>query len=150
MGEWTRGGYTISTERARIDVDTVHRFLATSYWAAGIARDVVARSIEHSLCFGLYRGNAQAGFARVITDYATTAYLADVFVLPEHRGQKLAVWLMETIRAHPALQGLRVWRLATRDAHGLYEKAGFRPLAHPERLMEIVDPSVYAGEPAEG
>jgi GNAT superfamily N-acetyltransferase len=147
--EWARGEYTISTDRARIDAGVVHAFVATSYWGAGISREVVERSIEHSLCFGLYRGDArrgegQVGFARVITDYATFAYVADVFVLPEHRGRKLSVWLMETIRAHPELQGLRVWRLATKDAHSLYEKVGFTALGHPERMMEIVDPMVYA------
>lgn len=120
------------------------RFLARSYWAEGISREVVERSIAHSLNFGIYRGSAQIGFARVITDYATFGYVADVFVLEEHRGKQLGVWLMETVRAHPRLQGLRVWRLATKDAHALYEKVGFRELAHPERMMEIVDPAVYA------
>ena len=142
--EWTRGDYTISTDRARVDVDVVHAFVTTSYWGAGISRPVVERSIEHSLCFGLYQIDDQVGFARVVTDYATFAYVADVFVLEEHRGQKLSVWLMETIRAHPKLQGLRVWRLATKDAHTLYEKVGFTALGHPERMMEIVDPLVYA------
>lgn len=145
--EWRRDGYTISTDRARLDLDVICGFLARSYWAAGISRDVVARSIEHSLCFGLYApAGEQVGFCRAITDYATTAYLADVFVLEEHRGRGLGVWLIETVRAHPALQDLRVWRLATLDAHGLYEKSGFSPLAHPERMMEIVDPQVYAAE----
>ena len=130
-------------------MDVVHAFLRRSYWAAGVSREVVERSIAHSLCFGVYRGDEQIGFARVITDFATTAYLADVFVLEEHRGRKLSVWLMETIRAHPSLQGMRVWRLATKDAHGLYEKVGFTPLAHPERLMEIIDPAMYAGEAGE-
>ncbi len=143
---WTRGEYTISTDRAQIDAGVVHAFVTRSYWGAGISRAVVERSIEHSLCFGLFHVEAQVGFARVITDYATFAYLADVFVLPEHRGRGLSVWLMETIRAHPALQGLRVWRLATKDAHTLYEKVGFTTLAHPERMMEIVDPDVYAGD----
>jgi GNAT superfamily N-acetyltransferase len=92
----------------------------------------------------VYFGDAQIGFARVITDYATFGYLADVFVLEEHRGQGLSVWLMETVMAHPRLQGFRVWRLATKDAHSLYEKVGFRALGHPERMMEIVDPAVYA------
>ena len=142
--EWMHGEYTISSDRARVDAGVVHAFVTTSYWGAGITRDVVERSIEHSLCFGLYHGDAQIGFARVITDYATFAYVADVFVLPEHRGRGLSVWLMETIRSHPELQGLRVWRLATKDAHGLYEKVGFTSLGHPERLMEIVDPLVYA------
>ena len=148
--ERKRGDYTISTDPSRIDIDLVYAFLTRSYWAAGITREVVERSIEHSMCFGVYRGEEQVGFARVITDYATTAYLADVFILEAHRGRKLAVWLMETIVGHPALQRLRVWRLATKDAHGLYQKVGFRALAHPERLMEIIDPAVYAGESPEG
>ena len=149
--EWLRGDYRVSTDRALIDVDLVHRFLSDdSYWSRGVSRDIVARSIEHSLAFGLYdesgAGRTQAGFARAITDYSTVAYLADVFVLPEHRGRGLGVWLIGCIRAHSALQRLRVWRLATADAHGLYEKHGFRGLAHPERMMEIIDPSVYEGD----
>jgi GNAT superfamily N-acetyltransferase len=144
--EWRRGEYTISTDAARIDLDVVHGYLARSYWSRGVARDVVARSIAGSLNFGLYLGDVQVGFARVITDYAAFAYLADVFVLEEHRGRGLGVWLVETIVAHPALQGLRVFRLATKDAHSLYEKAGFRPLAHPERMMEIVTPDLYIDE----
>jgi GNAT superfamily N-acetyltransferase len=144
--EWSRDDYTISTDRTRLDLEVVHGYLARSYWAQGITRDVVQRSIASSLNFGLYAGNEQAGFARVITDYATFGYLADVFVLEEHRGRGLGMWLMETVMAHPRLQGLRVWRLATRDAHGLYEKVGFRSLARPERLMEIVDEAVYAGD----
>jgi GNAT superfamily N-acetyltransferase len=142
--EYRRAEYVISTDPARIDIDVVCGFLERSYWAAGIARDVVARSIEGSLNFGIYAGDAQVGFARVITDYATFGYLADVFVLEEHRGKGLSVWLMETIMAHPRLQNFRVWRLATKDAHSLYEKVGFRALGHPERMMEIVDPAVYS------
>jgi GNAT superfamily N-acetyltransferase len=142
--EYRRGEYVISTDPSRIDLDVVCGFLERSYWAAGISREVVARSIEGSLNFGVYFGDAQIGFARVITDYATFGYLADVFVLEEHRGQGLSMWLMETVMAHPRLQGFRVWRLATKDAHSLYEKVGFRALGHPERMMEIVDPAVYA------
>jgi len=150
--EWRRDGFVVSTDAARVDVDLVHRFLAhDAYWARGITRDVVVRSIEHSLVFGVYdEHGAQVGFARAITDRATTAYIADVFILPERRGRGLGVWLMGCVRAHPDLQGLRVWRLGTLDAHGLYEKHGFRPLAHPERMMEIIDPDVYAGELPEG
>jgi ribosomal protein S18 acetylase RimI-like enzyme len=147
---WRRGEYFISTDASLVDVDVVHSFLSNeSYWSRGVSRDIVARSIEHSLAFGLYRETAerrvQVGFARAITDLATIAYLADVFVLPEHRGAGLGVWLIECIRAHPALQRLRIWRLATADAQGLYEKFGFKPLAHPERMMEIVDAAVYSG-----
>jgi GNAT superfamily N-acetyltransferase len=143
-GAWTRGHYTISTDPARIDAGVVHAFVTRSYWGRGVSREVVERSIAHSLCFGVYHGDEQIGFARVITDYATIAYVADVFVLEAHRGRKLSVWLMETIRAHPELQGMRVWRLATKDAHSLYEKVGFTALGHPERMMEIIDPLVYA------
>ena len=140
MMQARRGEYTIDTDPGRVDVAAVHAFLVRSYWAEGVPRDTVARSIAHSLCFGLYRGDEQVGFARVVTDRATIAYLADVYVLEEHRGRGLAVWLMEVVMAHPDLQDMRVWRLATKDAHGLYEKSGFRPVAHPERLMEIVTP----------
>ena len=142
--ECRRGEYVISTDRERIDVDVVHAFLASSYWAQGISRDIVARSIDGALTFGIYRDARQVGGARVITDYATIGYVADVFVLEAHRGKGLGVWLMETIMAHPRLQGFRVWRLATRDAHGLYEKFGFRRAAHPENIMEILNPDVFA------
>lgn len=142
--EWRRGQYVISTDRSRIDLDVVHAFLARSYWAEGIPRDVVRRSVEGSLAFGVYHDGRQVGGARVITDYATIGYVADVFVLEEHRGRGVGVWLMQTIMAHPALQEFRVWRLATRDAHGLYEKVGFRRAAHPENIMEIVDPDIFA------
>jgi GNAT superfamily N-acetyltransferase len=141
--EWHRGEYTISTDRARIDIDVVHAFVRESYWAQGIPRDVVERAIAGSLCFGIYHGETQVGFCRVITDYATTGYLADVFVLPAHRGKKLSVWLMETVMAHPRLQNFRIWRLATRDAHGLYEKVGWKRVVDPANLMEISDPDVY-------
>jgi GNAT superfamily N-acetyltransferase len=141
--EWQRDGLTISTDAARIDHELVHRFLETSYWAAGIPREVVDRSIENALCFGMYEEIRQVGFARVISDFTTFAYLADVFILESHRGRGLAQWLMEAILAHPGLQGLRRWLLVTRDAHGLYRKVGFTDLAHPERMMEIVAPDIY-------
>ena len=142
--EWTRGEFTVSTDRRRLDRDAIHRFLADdSYWAREIPRDVVDRSIENSLCFGLYEGSRQVGFARVVTDFATFAYVGDVFVLESHRGRGLSKWLMEIVMGHPDLQGLRRWSLATRDAHGLYERFGFRTPAHPERLMEISDLDVY-------
>jgi GNAT superfamily N-acetyltransferase len=141
-------GYTISDDRSRVDVDVVHGFLRRSYWAKDIGRDVVERSIAHSLNFSVFAPDgAQVGFCRVLSDCATFAYLMDVFVLGEHRGCGLGVWLMECVMAHEAVQGLRVFRLATMDAHGLYEKFGFRALAHPNRMMEIVDPAVYAGNP---
>ena len=141
--EWTRGEYAISTDPARLDRETIHRFLAQSYWAAGVPRAVVDRSIENSLAFGVYENETLVGFARVITDRATFAYLSDVFILESHRGRGLAGWLMEVVLAHPDLQNLRRWTLATRDAHGLYERFGFTPLAKPDRFMEIHDPDVY-------
>ena len=141
--EHRRDPYLVSTDAARLDVAAIHAFLTESYWARGIPLEVVRRSIEGSLCFGLYDGNAQVGFARVITDRATFAYLGDVYVLPSHRGQGLSKWLMECIRAHPALQGLRRWALVTQDAHGLYRQYGFGDLAAPERWMERHDPDVY-------
>lgn len=141
--ELRRGEFVVSTDRARLDVDVIHAFLTDCYWAKGIPKEVVARSIEHSLCFGIYRGDRQAGFARVISDYATFAYIADVFVLEEYRGHGLGKWLMQCITQHPRLQGLRRWSLVTRDAHGLYEQYGFRELQAPARWMEILDPEVY-------
>jgi len=144
--EERRGRFTISDDPARLDRARIREFLSTSYWAPGIPQDVVDRSIEGSLCFGVYDGEdspAQVGFARVITDAATFAYVADVFVLESHRGQGLGLWLMETIRAHPRLQGLRRWSLVTRDAHALYRRVGFADVANPGRWMEIVDRDVY-------
>ena len=141
---WTRDGYEITTERARVDVDAVHRYLSEeSYWAKNIPRDVVERSILHSLCFAIQHGDALAGFARVTSDRASVAYIGDVFVLPGHRGKGLSKWLMECIASHPELQGLRRWMLATSDAHGLYAKFGFTPLKAPQRWMERHDPDVY-------
>lgn len=138
-----RGEYSISTDRERLDLTTIHGFLTTSYWAPGIPRALVERALANSLCFGLYHGPEQVGFARVVTDQATFGYLADVFVLPEHRGQGLSKWLLEVVFGHPDLQGLRRFMLATRDAHGLYRQFGFTGLGHPERLMEIVRPEIY-------
>lgn len=146
--DWVRGSLTISTDPARIDRPLVHEVLAGSYWAEAIPREVVDRSIDHSLVFGIYEGAAQLGFARVITDRSTFAYLSDVFVLESRRGQGLGRWLMEVIRGHPDLQGLRRWTLATRDAHGLYRQFGFTPLARPERFMEILDSEVYTSRKA--
>ncbi len=139
------GEAMVSDDPARIDLDVVHGFLTRSYWAEGVARETVVRSIAGSLAFGLYldgpAGAArQVGFARVITDRATFAYLADVFVLEEERGRGLAAFLMAAILAHPDLQGLRRWSLVTRDAHGLYRKFGFTPLANPDGYMELYRP----------
>jgi GNAT superfamily N-acetyltransferase len=141
--EWQWGEYVISTDKSRLDLDTIHRFLSQSYWARDIPREVVERSIEHSLPFGLYKGEQQVGFARVITDYATFAYIGDVFLLADYRGRGLGLWLMQTVVAHPALQDLRRWILLTKDAHGLYRNVGFTEPASPERYMERVFPDVY-------
>ncbi|MEO5689779.1 MAG: GNAT family N-acetyltransferase [Burkholderiaceae bacterium] len=128
--------YDISTDPSRLQLDSIHAFLTRSYWSPGIPKDVVARGIANSMCFGLYQGEAQVGFARVITDKATFAYLADVYVLEAHRGQGLSKRLVEQILAHPELMGLRRFLLATSDAHGLYAQFGFKPLAVPDRMME--------------
>jgi len=136
--------YEITCDRTRLDIDAIHAFLSQSYWAAGIPRAIVERAIANSLCFGAFHEGRQVGLARVITDEATFAYLADVYVLPEHRGKGLSRRLMEQVIRHPDLQGLRRMLLATRDAHALYAKFGFKPLAHPERIMEIHNPNVYS------
>ncbi len=135
------GGLRISTDKGELDVPLIHRFLSTgAYWSPGVARETVERAIAGSLCFGGYLdGAGQVAFARVITDAATFAYLADVFVLPAHRGRGHAVQLMDAVVAHPQLQGLRRFMLATLDAHGLYARYGFVAPARPERLMEIVN-----------
>lgn len=132
--------YEISTDSSRFDIDLIHRFLTNSYWAEGIPREIVERSIENSLCFGIFDRDQQVGFARVITDRATFAYLGDVFVIESHRGRGLSKQLMQAIMDHPELQDLRRWSLVTRDAHGLYKQFGFTPLANPQRYMERSDP----------
>lgn len=142
--EWTRGEYTVSDDRWRVDREVVHAFLSDCYWARGIPRATVERSIRHSLCFGVYRGKEQVGFARVITDHATFAYLADVFVVAGHRGRGLSKFLMDCVVAHPELQGLRRFLLGTRDAHGLYARYGFAPTGKPEIWMERHDADAYA------
>jgi nitroimidazol reductase NimA-like FMN-containing flavoprotein (pyridoxamine 5'-phosphate oxidase superfamily)/GNAT superfamily N-acetyltransferase len=140
-------GFLISTDAARLDLGVIHNFLSTrSYWAEGVPREVVARSLANSLCFGIYAGTQQVGFARVISDYATFAYLADVFIIESYRGRGLSKALMETIKAHPHLQDLRLWTLRTVDAHGLYRKFGFVEPRHPERQMERADPDIYRRE----
>jgi GNAT superfamily N-acetyltransferase len=141
--EWHQGEFTISTDRSRLNIETIHRFLSNdSYWAQGRAVETVQRSVDNSFPFGLYHDNKQIGFARVVTDYATFAWVADVFVLPDYRGQGLSKWLMDVILAHPELQGFRRWVLATKDAHTLYQRFGFIPLHKPERWMERPDPSM--------
>jgi GNAT superfamily N-acetyltransferase len=142
--ESRRDDFVVSTDRTRLDIDVIHGFLSNCYWAKGIPRETVARSLEHSLCFGVYDGSgAQVGFARVVSDFATVAYLGDVFVLETHRGRGLSKFMMECIMAHPALQGLRRWILLTRDAHGLYQQFGFTPLKSADRYMELHRPDVY-------
>jgi GNAT superfamily N-acetyltransferase len=136
-----RGEYLISTDASLLDLKVIHDFLSSSYWAAGVPKSVMERSIENSLCFGVYRGEEQAGFARVVTDHATFAYLADVFVLEEHRGRGIGKWLVEVVISHPDLQGLRRWMLATRDAHDLYRRYAFTELARPAIFMERRDAS---------
>ena len=142
--EYRNGEFVISTSRERLDLNVVHGYLTNCYWAKGIPRETVVRSVEHALCFGIYDGKgAQVGFARVISDFATIAYVGDVFVLETHRGRGLGKWLMQCITQHPALQGLRRWILTTRDAHGLYAQVGFTPVKAPERFMELHRADVY-------
>jgi GNAT superfamily N-acetyltransferase len=143
MSHATRGEYTITTGSHAQDLEAIHGFLTNSYWSPGVPIEVVERAIANSLCFGLFRGKDQVGFARVITDKATFAYLADVYVLESHRGQGLSKWLLEVIQRHEDLQGLRRFMLATRDAHGLYAQFGFTALANPSRMMEIVNADLY-------
>lgn len=140
-----RDGYTISSDPARLDVDAIHAFLSTaSHWAKGIPRDVVVKSIAHSIVVGLYAPDgAQVGFARVVSDHATFAYLCDVYVLPAHQSRGLGAWIVETVLALPELQGIRRWTLATKTAHGLYEKFGFRVPKWHNAYMDIVDPEIY-------
>ena len=135
--------YEITSDAARLDVDAIHAFLSTTYWSPGVPRHIVQRAIDNSLCFGVLLEGRQVGFARLVTDKATFAYLADVYVLEEHRGKGLSVRMMEAVKAHPELQGLRRMMLATRDAHGLYAKFGFSPLAAPDRMMEVHVPDAY-------
>jgi GNAT superfamily N-acetyltransferase len=143
MHSWTHAPFEISTNPARLDLALIHEFLAGTYWSPGIPRDIVERAIGGSLNFGAYVGAAQVGFVRVVTDRATFAYLCDVFVLEAWRGQGVSKLLMECVMAHPELQNLRRWMLATADAHGLYRQFGFGSLSKPERMMEITVPDIY-------
>ena len=137
-------GYEISHDPARLDIDVIHTFLSEeSYWSKGIPRDVVERAVAHSLCFGMYKDSAQVGFARVVSDHATFALLADVFVLDGHRGKGLSKWLMQVVVAHPDLQGLRRLLLLTSDAHELYRKFGFTEIGNAWRFMEVLRPDIY-------
>lgn len=144
---WSRDSFVVSCDPADQDVGVIHAFLTESYWAKGIPRETVERSIRGSLCFALRDGSRQVGFARVISDRATIAYLGDVFVLPEYQGRGLGKWLVECVLTHPELQGLRRWMLGTRDAHGLYRQFGFTPVAEPEKVMERRDRNVYSAPP---
>ncbi|MGV3541183.1 MAG: GNAT family N-acetyltransferase [Rufibacter sp.] len=136
-------GYRLSFDKELLQPDVIHGFLSQSYWSKGIPREVVERAIAHSLCVGVYFEGRQVGFARLITDYTTFAYLCDVFVLEEHQHKGLAKWMVQALQAHPELQGLRRWMLATADAHPLYAQCGFTPLAQPERFMQVHKPAVY-------
>ncbi|NIJ32951.1 GNAT family N-acetyltransferase [Sphingomonas oligoaromativorans] len=135
--------HSLSFDPAELDLDTIHGFLTTSYWSPGIPRETVARAIAGSLCVGAYRERRQIGFARVVSDRATFAYLADVFVLEEARGEGIGRAMVRALMEHHELQGLRRWFLATLDAHGVYEALGWQPVAHPERLLEITVPDIY-------
>jgi GNAT superfamily N-acetyltransferase len=134
----------ITLDPARINARAAHAFLSTSRWAAGISLELVQKSLAHSLCAAAFVGNEQVGLVRLVTDRATFAYVADVYVLPAYRGHGLSKKMLDAVFAHPEMQGLRRMLLVTRDAHTLYEQYGFRPLAHPERFMERHDPDVYA------
>jgi GNAT superfamily N-acetyltransferase len=143
VAEYTKGRYWITTDTQKLDIDAIHAYLGRSFWAEGIPKETVAKAIANSLCFGLFDGADQVGFARVVTDRATYAYLCDVYVLETHQGRGLGKWLIETVMAHPDLQGLRRFQLVTRDAHGLYSRHGFATPANPERQMEIFKHGMY-------
>ncbi|MGA7160274.1 MAG: GNAT family N-acetyltransferase [Bacteroidota bacterium] len=141
--EYRRGKFSVSADPSKLDIEAIHDFLTHCYWSEGISKKTVARAIEHSLCFGLFEGNKQIGFARVISDRATYAYLCDVYVLETYRGKGLGTWLMSCVMKHPDLQGLRRFTLLTRDAHGLYQKFGFTAAKNPSRYMEIHNADIY-------
>ena len=142
--EIIRGNFIISTEKSKLQIDVIHKYLSEeSYWAKNISKERVQRAIEHAICFGVYDGEKQIGFARIVTDYAIIAYLGDVFILEPYRGKGLSKWLMECIVAHPDLTDLRRFVLATLDAHGLYEQFDFNSLHYPERWMERVNHKNY-------
>lgn len=137
--EYQKPPFTINTDPARLDLDVIHGFLYHCYWSPGVPRELVAQAINHSLNFGLYEEKQQIGFARVVSDYTSFAYLADVFVLPTHRGHGLGVWLIECIIDCPALQSIRSFTLATRDAHGLYRKFGFEAADERRYMIKRYD-----------
>lgn len=140
-----RDEYCISTDKTKLDIDSIHEFLSTkAYWSLNIPKDRVQTSIQNSLCFGIYKNDQQIGFARVITDFSTIAYLGDVYILEAYRGMGLSKWLMNTIMSYPNLQGLRRWILLTGDAHGLYRQFGWTDIADPSKWMELHNKNVYA------
>lgn len=142
--EESKNNFVISTDKSKLDITAIHQYIGgESYWAQGIPLEVLKKSIDKSMCFGIYDGTKQIGFARMITDCSTFAYLADVYVLEAYRGNGLSKWLMEFIMKHPDLQGLRRYMLATRDAHGLYLQYGFKPVSNPENIMEIRNADIY-------
>jgi GNAT superfamily N-acetyltransferase len=143
LADYTKGQYWITTDPQKLDLDAIHAYLSRSFWAEGIPKETMAKAIANSLCFGLFAGGEQIGLARVVTDRATFAYLCDVYVLESHRGRGLGKWLIETVMAHPDLQGLRRFQLVTRDAHGLYSRHGFETPINPERHMEIFKHGMY-------
>lgn len=141
----TKDEFLISTDKSKLDIDFIHNYLSKeSYWAKNIPLETLKRSIQNSLCYGVYLDNKQVGYAKVVTDFATIAYIGDVFITPSYRGKGISKWLMEVIVAHPEMQNLRRWVLATADAHKLYEKTGFIPLVKPERWMEKHRPDAYS------
>lgn len=139
-----KDNYIISTSKEKLDMKLIHNFLKNSYWSKDIPFKIVKKSVKNSLCFGVYDGKKQIGFARVLTDYAKFAHIYDVFIIEKYRGKGFSKWLMETILNHKKLGGLRKWMLGTRDAHGLYSKFGFKPLGSPERWMELVTLNTYS------
>jgi GNAT superfamily N-acetyltransferase len=143
---WQKDEFTITTDKSKMDIAVIHQFISQTYWAKGIPVATMQKAIEGSLCFGVFHGERQVGFARVVTDKATFAYLADVFIIEEYRGKGLSKWLMEIIIGQPDLQGLRRFLLATRDAHGLYRQFGFKDMVSAENLMQIHNPDIYKME----
>jgi GNAT superfamily N-acetyltransferase len=135
--DYSMGSFMVSTDKSRLDLKAIHGFLKDTYWAKDISFEAVRKSIRESLCFGVYKEDELVGFARVITDHVAFAYLVDLFILETHRGRGLAKWLLECILSNPELRDVRMWLLATRDAHALYKKFGFKPLTHPERFMRL-------------
>ena len=135
--------YRISTNKDEMDIKSIHSYLTSCYWSRGVSENIIQLAIDNSLCFGVFQQKEQVGFARLITDYATFAYLADVYILEKHKGKGLSKWMLKEIMEYPQLQGLRRIVLATRDAHSLYEKFGFKELSSPETFMEIWSPNVY-------